>query len=207
MDYIGDIARAIQMSLDDNYNSSDYDTRWGPQETGITGTHSTPTAPHFGPATRASYEESQWALTTLPVAHEIYLDPTHPSDRQRKDTEPAFFKPSSDGFHLGPALAILHSIPAAREALLAPHLAIDDYGYNERWWSGERIEASRITNIIETEGTEEVMAQPESSEVVIEVQRLMAFLDRTMRGYGSVDSLAKLPEVNEHLQGGKLGSG
>ena len=80
---------------------------------------------------------------------------------------------------------------------------IDDYGYNERWWSGEKIEGSRITNIIDHEGTEEMIAEPEPSEVVLEVQRLMAFLDRTMRGYGSVDSLAKMQDVYEQLQGGK----
>ena len=190
------------MSLADNYNSSDFPV-WGGQETGITGTHSTPTAPTFGPATRPTYDPSQWALTTIPATREIYVDPPHPSDRQRKEGEPAFFKPSSDGFHLGPALAIFHSIPTAREALLAPQYVIDDYGYNERWWSGEKIEGSRITNIADHDGTEEMVAEPEPSEVVLEVQRLMAFLDRTMRGYGSVDSLARMQDVYEQLQGGK----
>lgn len=192
------MVRALHMSL---HETTDYHSSWENQETGITGTHSTPTAPYFGPATRASYEEAQWALT-VPVTHEIYLDPAHPSDRQRKVGEPAFFKPSSDGYHLGPALAILHSIPAAREALLAPEYVLDDYGYNDRWWSGEKIEASRITDITENEGVGEIVAEPELSEVVTEVQRLMAFLDRTTRSYGSVDSLAKMDEVSELLQGG-----
>jgi len=47
------------------------------------------------------------------------------------------------------------------------------------------------------------VAEPKPSEVILEVQRLMAFLDRTMRGYGSVDSLAKMQGVYEQLQGGK----
>ncbi|KAF8428612.1 hypothetical protein EV426DRAFT_585045 [Tirmania nivea] len=199
-----DIVWAIQMKFGDNYNP-DY-SAWGNQETGITGTHSTPTAPTFGPATRPTYDSSQWALTTIPATREIYIDPAHPSDRQRKEGEPAFFKPSSDGFHLGPALAIFHSIPAAREALLAPQCVVDDYGYNERWWSGEKIEGPRITNIIDHEGTDEMVAEPEPSEVVLEVQRLIAFLDRTMRGYGSVDSLAKMQDVYEQLQGDQVPS-
>ena len=193
------------MSFNETYNPNDYHSTWENQETGITGTHSTPTATYFGPATRASYDEAQWALT-VPVTHEIYLDPAHPSDRQRKIGEPAFFKPSSDGYHLGPALAILHSIPAAREALLAQEYVLDDYGYNDRWWSGEKIEASRITDITENDGTGEIVVGPEPSQVVMEVQRLMAFLDRTTRGYGSVDSLAKMDEVSELLQGGRWSS-
>lgn len=184
------------MSLQDN------NTGWGDQETGITGTHTTPTAPYFGPATRSSYDPTDWALTTTaPVTHEIYLDPAHPSDRQRKEGEPAFFKPSSDGYHLGPALAIFHSIPAARNALLVPGCVLDDYGCNEGWWSGQPIEASRITNVVENDGSEEV--KPEPTEVIVEVQRLMAFLDRTKRGYGCVDSLAKMRTVYEELQGGR----
>ncbi|KAF8463658.1 hypothetical protein BDZ91DRAFT_731373 [Kalaharituber pfeilii] len=195
-----DFARAIRLSLETDYNN-DYDSRWGNQETGITGAHSTPAPPYFGPATRPSYDPEKWAVATIPVTHEIYLDPVHPGDRQRKDKEPAFFKPSSDGYNLGPALAILHSIPAARTALLAPIRVLDDYGYNERWWSGESIEASRISTIVENE-----VPEPDPSEVVVEVQRLMAFLDNTKRGYGSVDSLAKMHSVYEEQQGEQLSS-
>ena len=184
------------MSLSDNYQP-DFDNRWSQQESGITGTHSTPTEPYFGPATRQEYDPSEWAMTATRTTHEIYLDPANPQDRMRKAGEPTFFKPSENGYHLGPALAILHSIPAAREALIMPNTVLEDYGHNERWWSGEAIETSRITTVIEGDAPDK--KQP--SEVIVEVQRLMAFLDNTIRGYGSVDSLAKMRSVYEEQQG------
>lgn len=101
------------------------------------------------------------------------------------------------GYNIGPALSIFHSIPLAKRAMLLPEQVLEEYGYNDRWWSGEAIEAPRIVNL------ESDRVGPEIGDVVVETQRLMAFLECTNRAYGSVDSLAKLPSMPESQEGRK----
>jgi len=184
-----ELARALAASME---SSGGHIGDYGAQETGITGTRTSPATSYLQPANpNREYNPQQWALTT--TTHEIFLDPG-PSERQRKPGDPAFLRPANSGSNVAALLTILHGIPAARESMLARDCLDRDYGHDDQWWNGQQIKILRVTN------TSEEAGEPEITEEVIEVQRLMAFLDGTMRAYGSVESLAMIPGYQEHDQ-------
>ena len=150
-----------------------------PQESGITGTEKVA----FGPATRSQYEENEWAMVTVgkSSAKEILLDPD-PLGRKRDLNVPAFLKPSVGNHRLGALLTIYHGIPLLREVLLNRLDVLQNYGYDPEWWSGKAIELPVILGLEPDEG----------QELTYEIQRLMAFLDKTDRSYGSAEVLADL---------------
>ncbi|CUS10949.1 unnamed protein product [Tuber aestivum] len=184
-----DLARALAASME---GSAAHTVDFGAQETGITGTRTSPATSYLQPANPGrEYNPQLWALTTT---HEIFLDPG-PSERKRKPGDPAFLRPSSSGGNVAALLTILHGIPAARESLLARDCLDRDYGHDDQWWNGQQIRILRVTNTSDGE-----TGEPEITEGVIEVQRLMAFLDGTLRAYGSVESLAMIPGYHEPNQ-------
>ncbi|RPB05684.1 hypothetical protein L873DRAFT_1661526 [Choiromyces venosus 120613-1] len=184
-----DLARALAASMEGSgVHAGDY----GGQETGITGTRTSPVTSYLQAANPdREYNPQHWALTTT---HEIFLDPG-PSERKRGVGEPAFLRPANSGSNLAALLTILHGIPAARESMLARDCLDRDYGHDDQWWNGQQIRILKVTNI-----NDEETIKPEITEELIEVQRLMAFLDGTMRAYGSVESLAMVPGYQEHNQ-------
>ncbi|KAF7503073.1 hypothetical protein GJ744_004355 [Endocarpon pusillum] len=151
------------------------------QENGVTGT-----GQQFGPAKGEYSDTKRWAMT-VSKAREIVDNPP-PADRQRKPGEPAFLRASDrDGSEsLAALLTIYHSIPLAREALLLPSYQQFNYGCDPQWWTGRRIEAPRIVSINDR------AAHRNCDDVLIETQRLMAFLDDTHRTYASIDALVDL---------------
>ncbi|KAL7273778.1 hypothetical protein RUND412_003355 [Rhizina undulata] len=190
-----DLAKALAASMEyvSGVNTAGYYTQ---QETGITGTHTSPTNPYFGPAPPdREYDPGQWALTTTQT-HEIYLDPA-PVDRRRLPGEPAFLKPAAPGQNLHAAITILHSIPLAREKLLMRDRILPDYGQDGQWWNGRKIQASRIINLAD----DEMPAWSDVPDEIAEVQRIMAFLDQTKRAYGSVESLANISSIKDTSSG------
>lgn len=154
------------------------------QEIGVTGA-----GQQFGPARGEYHDTKRWAMTvSKATAREIVIDPP-PTDRQRKPGEPAFLR-ASDRTHsqfLASLLTIYHSIPLAREALLLPNFQQLTYGYDSQWWSGHQIEAPRVISL-DSAGT-----LHNRDDLLIETQRLMAFLDNTNRAYASIDALVGLP--------------
>ncbi|PWW78139.1 hypothetical protein C7212DRAFT_183374 [Tuber magnatum] len=184
-----DLARALAASMEGSgAHAGDY----GAQETGITGTRTSPATSYLQPANPGrEYNPQDWALTTT---HEIFLDPG-PSERKRKPGDPAFLRPANSGSNVATLLTVLHGIPAARESMLARDCLDRDYGHDDQWWNGQQIRILRVTNT-----SDEETGEPEITEGVIEVQRLMAFLDGTMRAYGSVESLTMIPGYQEHNQ-------
>jgi hypothetical protein len=158
------------------------------QENGVTGT-----GQQFGPARGEYHDTNQWAMTvSKATTREIVNDPP-PTDRQRKPGEPAFLRPSQrpGSENLAALLTIYHSIPLAREALLLPNYQQFNYGYERQWWTGHHIEAPKIVSL------DEHGAHHNRDDVLIETQRLMAFLDDTNRAYASIDALADLPSYHE----------
>ncbi|CAN9338054.1 unnamed protein product [Alternaria alternata] len=145
------------------------------QETGVTGSNTI-----FGPAMRDNYDTSQWAL--VPTATEIIADPI-PSQRKREEGEPAILKPSSNFNYLPNLIPILHSIPLFRNALLCPGITKDDYWQGDEWWKGNPKSASRIFD------ASVGLSESYNLEILHEAQRMMAFLDKTERIYGSVNGL------------------
>ena len=138
----------------------------------------------FGPATRDSYDPKDWTMI-FPTAQtqEILLNP-EPLDRKRQPNTPAFFKTPSTGHRLSALIKILHAIPKAREALLNRNQTLQDYGHEKDWWDGTPVKVLRIINM-DADGQKII-----EDDVVYEAQRLMAFLDKTDRAYGSTNVLA-----------------
>ena len=139
---------------------------------------------NFGPATRDNYDPKHWTMI-YPTAQtqEIVLNP-EPHDRKRKPNTPAFFKTPSTGHRLSALIKILHAIPKAREALLNRNQTLQDYGHEKDWWDGTPVKVLRIVNM--DAGRQKVI----EDDVIYEAQRLMAFLDKTDRAYGSTNVLA-----------------
>ena len=135
----------------------------------------------FGLATREHYETDNWAMVSQ--AQEILLNP-EPHDRKRQPNSPAFFKSPSTGHRLSGLIKILHAIPMAREALLNRTQTLQDYGHEKDWWDGTPVKVLRIVNM-DADGR-----KINEDDIVYEAQRLMAFLDRTDRAYGSTNVLA-----------------
>lgn len=155
-----------------------------PQESGVTSTDQV----FFGPANRNQYEPGKWEL--IPTANSssqdiIVLDP-EPPERKRDVNAPAFLKPSMEDHRLGALLTMYHEIPLVREILLDRKNVLPSYGSSNEWWTGKAIELPSMS------GPEDARYQ-----VGLEMQRLMAFLDKTDRSYGSADALAYLPAVKE----------
>lgn len=115
------------------------------------------------------------------------------TERSRQRDEPAFLKPLSSRDFLPSLITILHSIPRCRLLLLAKKDLLLNYGQNPHWWSGESIEVSRIMDLDHSYGRESM----DILDAVHETQRLMAFLDKTTRAYGSASVLARLPAMKE----------
>ena len=124
------------------------------------------------------------------AGHEIVPD-VEGIERQRKPGEPAFLKPLPFKDFLPSLITILHSIPGCRSAMLANQDLLLHYGHPGQWWSGESVEVPR------TIGPDYDANREGMFDMVNEVQRLMAFLDKTNRSYGSAAALARLPALNE----------
>jgi hypothetical protein len=124
------------------------------------------------------------------AGHEIVPD-VEGAERQRKPGEPAFLKPLPFKDFLPSLITILHTIPGCRSAMLASQDLLLHYGHPGQWWSGESVEVSR------TIGPDYDANREGMFDMINEVQRLMAFLDKTTRSYGSAAALARLPALNE----------
>jgi hypothetical protein len=156
------------------------------QENGVTGAGGQ--FQQFGPATGEYHDTEKWAMTvSKATAREIVENPP-PADRQRKPGQPAFLRASDrlGSESLAALLTIYHSIPLAREALLLSNYQQFNYGYDPQWWTGHHIEVPKIFSL------DENGAHQNRDDILIETQRLMAFLDDTNRAYGSIDALTDL---------------
>jgi hypothetical protein len=159
-----------------------------PQEEGITGVDEV----HFGPANRNEYEQGKWEM--VPVGktsvQEIVVDP-EPTERKRDLDSPAFLKPMIQNNRLNALITIYHEIPLIRNVFLKITDLLPNYGHDKEWWAGQRIMFPSMFDDDDLSTYEEVDR---------ELQRLMAFLDKTDRSYGSVDVLANLDEVKRNLR-------
>lgn len=173
-----DMQRAINLSLGK--------PEMPEQENGVTGA-----GQQFGPATRTNYDPSQWSMVPVATSREL-VDHPPPSKRRRIEGQPAFLRPSKDTGYLAALLTIYHSIPLAREALLMPPMKVLTYGHDPAWWSGSTDE-NRKSLSMETD----LNADKDKINLLAETQCLMAFLDRTQRAYGGVDSLADLNAMRD----------
>jgi hypothetical protein len=164
----------------------------GAQESGVIGTDNDG-KPYFGPARGGNYDPSQWAMTLNTSVTELLQDP-EPTFRMRAiegddALPPVLMKPMPDKEPLPSLMAILGTIPLAREALIFRDSVRENYGSDRQWWSGTSIEFPRTL----VEGDEE-QAETEDRhwDVICETQRLVAFMHASKRSYGSVEPLTRL---------------
>lgn len=151
------------------------------QESGVTGN----SKPVFGPATRSNYDIANWAMVPAATAS-AYIDDPVPSQRQREEGQPAILKPSPRFNYFPAMLAIIHSIPQFRNALLSPAVTQQDYWVGDEWWKGNPVGRSRIFD--NSVGWDEAYGL----DIIYETQRLMAFLDNTDRAYATVESMLEM---------------
>ncbi|KAF2231939.1 hypothetical protein EV356DRAFT_535104 [Viridothelium virens] len=186
-----DVQRATKISL-----GQDPGPVTLPQQSGVV---DLPGQTYFGPATRAQYDESKWALTrvgTTESAIEIADHPEDPFERKRSEGAPATLSPISrreKGFKPG-LITILHSIPAARNALIFPSYQQGDLGQLATWYQGDEINQGVVM-----EDTPNLSKQ--DFDIILEMQRLMAFLDETQRKYARPRYLAEILDSRESTKG------
>jgi hypothetical protein len=154
------------------------------QESGLIGNQK----PEFGPATKEYYDTAQWAM--VPTATEIIPDPA-PGQRRREEGHPVILKPSPRFNYLPALVAILHSIPLYRNALLATNITQRSYWMGDDWWRGSPALPARV---IDTAAERD---EAHSLDVLYEAQRLMAFLDKSDRAYATVSSMLELDAWKE----------
>ncbi|KKZ63681.1 hypothetical protein EMCG_01988 [[Emmonsia] crescens] len=183
-----ELQRAVALSLNAELGGNgDISVDEGSQETGVVSTNHT----KLTPATQNHYEETAWALTLLePATRDVCIHPD-PEERKRVNDEPIFLRPSEEADYLAGFLTILHAIPLAREALLLRDKVIDDYGSDLQWWNGQPINLPSLVTLAD----DGYMDERVHDDVLLEAQRLMAFLDSTHRAFGSIDALANLKSV------------
>ncbi|KAH8821644.1 hypothetical protein F5884DRAFT_96464 [Xylogone sp. PMI_703] len=185
-DHITDARTSIAQSdreLEQALAASRAEAGLPPQETGITSSSQV----YFGPATRSQYEQGKWDMVPIgkTSAQEILYDP-EPAERKRGIDAPAFLKPAVEDHRLGALLTIYHEIPLAREIFLDRLDVLPEYGFDKEWWTGTAIEMSTVRS----HGRENV--NQEYDQFCRELQRLMAFLDKTERSYGSIEPLSNM---------------
>ncbi|OTB11428.1 hypothetical protein K445DRAFT_322014 [Daldinia sp. EC12] len=141
---------------------------------------------YFGPANRPEYDTEQWAMVPTKAAVDtVKVDPP-PSRRKRNPDVPAFLRQTKD-HRVGFILSIYHKIPIVRNILLQCGNPARNYGHNSEWWRGQPIlKHEHLAAMARGESIWGDEAHPEFTE---ELHRLMAFLDKTERSYGTVDGL------------------
>ncbi|KAI1462291.1 hypothetical protein F4805DRAFT_410089 [Annulohypoxylon moriforme] len=168
------------------------------QEVGIVDNELNPKYPYFGPANRSQYETEQWAMVPTKATMDTEkADPT-PSQRKRGSDAPAFLRQTKD-HRLGFLLSIFHQVPLVRNILLQYGTPAKNYGHNSEWWRGQPI--LKHEHLAAMARGEPTWGNEPRSEFTEELHRLIAFLDKTERAYGSVDSLIDTNEVDPNSSG------
>jgi hypothetical protein len=99
-----------------------------------------------------------------------------------------------DGNVLASILTIFHEIPLARELFLHREDILSDFGYDPEWWKGKAIGRTQDARRSSSGETLDDTVRGEK-QLIHELQRLMAFLDKTERSYGSVEALEEMDVV------------
>ncbi|KAF5019703.1 hypothetical protein F66182_8272 [Fusarium sp. NRRL 66182] len=173
-------------------------------ESGIT--QPSTAAPYFGPANRNDYEESSWAMVPSGPSQQKSVKEPLPSKRKRASGVPAMLIVTNEqggGDHkLGGLVTILHQIPIARNVLLGIGSPAATYGHNLDWWRGQEILSPEVLAKMAQQKSWDTGQHKSGTAFDEEIHRLMAFLDSTERGYGSISVLTDImaQSYNEGLE-------
>ncbi|KAI1075844.1 hypothetical protein F5B20DRAFT_584807 [Whalleya microplaca] len=162
-----------------------------PQEVGVVDSETN--VKYFGPANRPQYDTEQWAMVPTKASVEAANTELSPSARKRKPEEPAFLRQTKD-HRVGAILSIYHKIPLVRNILLQCGPPARNYGHNSEWWKGQPIlKHEQLVALAQGDSGWGAVAHPEFVE---ELHRLIAFLDKTERIYGTVDMLVETEAID-----------
>ncbi|KAI1342667.1 hypothetical protein F5Y15DRAFT_373540 [Xylariaceae sp. FL0016] len=180
-----DLARALAESA--------FESGLPPQEAGIV---ESDLSKHFGPANRPEYDSEQWAMVPTKVDAQATFSDSEPppSKRKRCEDSPSFLRQTKDYHRIGSLLTIYHKIPLARNILLqlGPHPRT--YGHNTEWWRGQAIlKAETLAALTRGDPISNADSYPDFIE---EVHRLLGFLDRTDRSYGTADTVVESDAID-----------
>ncbi|ODQ68134.1 hypothetical protein NADFUDRAFT_81185 [Nadsonia fulvescens var. elongata DSM 6958] len=147
----------------------------------------------YGPAA-PSYYNSRLPSGQIYRIHDNFeiLTEILPSDRARDADRSAMIIPHSAAIDLAPLIMILHFIPLSRKALLNFGTEIvNDFGYDESWWAGALIDMSdQLDDNGSDSGSDDESNASMSKRLIVECQRLMAFLDGgSKRSFATLDNL------------------
>jgi hypothetical protein len=146
--------------------------------------------PFFGPATEQYYDNAAWAMVPATKSNE-YIPDANFFQQGRESDEPPFIKPTPNQYYLPALLTILHTVPLFRNAFLAPQVSLENYWLGEDWWKGTGSAVARTVDSASGAGSSYEL------DLLYEMQRLMAFLDKTDRSYVSLNSLFQLDAWRE----------
>ncbi|KAI1103544.1 hypothetical protein F4804DRAFT_309835 [Jackrogersella minutella] len=151
---------------------------------------------YFGPANRPEYETEQWAMIPTKATTDTVTPVPTPSQRKRDPDAPAFLHQTK--YHrVGFMLSIYHKIPLARNIFLQCGTPAKNYGHNSEWWRGQPILTHKhLTAMAKGEMVWGEESHPDFGE---ELHRLMAFLDKTERAYGTADCIAETKAIDPSL--------
>nr|POF24553.1 hypothetical protein CFP56_76945 [Quercus suber] len=164
------------------------------QETGVV--RGDGTEAQFGPATKAHYDSSQWAMvrTSQEALSEVIPD-VDVEGRKYVIGEPRMLKQVPGGDYMANLITIMHGIPLARETMLMRECERSSYGQDPDWWKGHPISMPKIVHVDEGTVTEMVETY---DDFIAEVQRLMAALDNSSRAYVSPGALTQTNAIRSH---------
>ncbi|KAI0897861.1 hypothetical protein F4806DRAFT_460249 [Annulohypoxylon nitens] len=149
---------------------------------------------YFGPANRSQYDNEQWAMVPTKANLDAEKAEPTPSQRKRQPDAPAFLRQTKD-HRLGHMVSIYHQIPLVRNILLQYGEPTKNYGHNSEWWRGQPI--LKHENLAAMARGESGWGSNETrTEFTEELHRLIAFLDKTERAYGSIDPLVDTQEID-----------
>lgn len=147
----------------------------------------------FGPANQdATYNTEQWAMTLVNTNAEEVDDLPDAVDRRREVGQPSFLRPAFSNNRIPALITIFHEIPLLRELFISRENVAAEYGFEKRWWDGVPISPPDQPPRYSATTAESQEAVPPTHKLVNELQRLMAFLDKTDRSYGSADALCRM---------------
>lgn len=174
------------------------------QESGVVGASTS--VSHFGPANRNDYDPGNWAMVPTQASQTQLNNAPTPALRKRAPGTPAFLVKglTTDATHrLGGLITILHQIPLARNVLLESGSAASTYGHNSEWWKGQEILPPHVLAKLQTGELQWGAQEEDKPNFEEEVHRLLAFLDQTERGYGTVSVLVNVlpwPDIGPEKQ-------
>lgn len=172
---------------------------FGPQESGVVDLQGRTTTANRDDAQQNHYDPNQWSmtLTNQPARSTQSVTEMFPEvdikQRRHHDQVPRFLRPLSAADYLPNLLTIGYSIPLLRDLWLSASSTVSEYGHNPEWWRGAEINVPKVINM--DNGSQAGSGQPD--DILLEYQRLMAFMDLSKRLYASPQALATIVRATD----------